>query len=663
LFSLQIGNGTNKSGDWNAINWKNARVTTAVSLNGTQLATLEMPLTAVPYALYADSVDLNVIAHFLETYQIPTEAEQNVQSDWAETDATSDTYIQHKPNISDSIDTKLENYTTTAEIQATYATKEKVKADSSVVFDTLHTYYATKAKVKADSNVVFDTLHTYYATKAKVKADSNVVFDTLHTYYATKAKVKADSNVVFDTLHTYYATKANVSDGLNGIRSDITNAKYVSNKSCDSLDFCGLIAVVNNLATDMRGFQHDVNNLKDSINDLNAKIDALENTIRILAGYQKVLDLSTVTSDTTIYNGQTVTGTLNGRHKISILHGAIVTLNGVNIGDGDSGTENSAAGAGLTCLGDATIILKDGTTNIVRGLNQNYPGVFVPVGSTLTIQGETQGNGKLIASSNGYGAGIGGGHSISCGNIIIKSGTIEATGGENAAGIGGGKGTEQSHPDTCGNITIIGGTVTAIGGENAAGIGSGQGPAFCGKITISGGEVKATGGDFAAGIGSGYGATCGIITISGGTVTATGGTGTISASSSAYAGGAGIGSGVGADNGGSCTDITISGGDVTATGGTGAAGIGGGSGSAAAYPSSCGKITIQNTVNHVKATKGTNATNSIGAGIYCSCKTVTIGGTVYWDETTSGSGTYEYKNGGNTYLTPDTLIYPPQPQP
>lgn len=100
LFSLQIGNGTNKIGDWNAINWKNARVTTAVSLNGTELATLEMPLTAVPYAFYADSVDQNVIAHYLETHHIPSDAEQNVQSDWAETDATSDTYIQHKPNIS-----------------------------------------------------------------------------------------------------------------------------------------------------------------------------------------------------------------------------------------------------------------------------------------------------------------------------------------------------------------------------------------------------------------------------------------------------------------------------------------------------------------------------------------------------------------------------------
>lgn len=54
LFSLQIGNGTNKIGNWNAIDWKNAKVKTAVSLGGTQLATLEMPLTAVPYALYAD---------------------------------------------------------------------------------------------------------------------------------------------------------------------------------------------------------------------------------------------------------------------------------------------------------------------------------------------------------------------------------------------------------------------------------------------------------------------------------------------------------------------------------------------------------------------------------------------------------------------------------
>ena len=56
LFSLQIGGGTATGVSWDeaVINWKDAKVITAVSLGGTQLATLEMPLTAVPYALYAD---------------------------------------------------------------------------------------------------------------------------------------------------------------------------------------------------------------------------------------------------------------------------------------------------------------------------------------------------------------------------------------------------------------------------------------------------------------------------------------------------------------------------------------------------------------------------------------------------------------------------------
>ena len=81
--------------------------------------------------------------------------------------------------------------------------------------------------------------------------------------------------------------------------------------------------------------------------------------------------------------------------------------------------------AGITCVGDATIILKDGTTNTVKGFNSDYSGIFVPKDKTLTIKGETEGTGKLIASSNGDGAGIGGGDGISstnknCGNIATQ---------------------------------------------------------------------------------------------------------------------------------------------------------------------------------------------------------------------------------------------------
>ncbi len=50
LIALQIGNGN----DWASIDWKTARIETTVKLDGTELATLNMPLTAVPYALYAD---------------------------------------------------------------------------------------------------------------------------------------------------------------------------------------------------------------------------------------------------------------------------------------------------------------------------------------------------------------------------------------------------------------------------------------------------------------------------------------------------------------------------------------------------------------------------------------------------------------------------------
>ena len=244
----------------------------------------------------------------------------------------------------------------------------------------------------------------------------------------------------------------------------------------------------------------------------------------------KTIDLSTVTVATTAENGDVLTGTLGERVKISIAADATVTLDGVTIsGANDSGSP----WAGLTCEGNAIIILKDGTENTVKGFYCNYPGIQAAhntTGSgeeyTLTIRG----TGKLTAKSGGdnnnnsYGAGIGGGIGIDCGNIVIEGGEITAIGGYNATGIGTGS-SNNNYPSTCcGNITITGGTVTATGGTNAAGIGSSTGynkttPNICGNIRIEGGTVTATGGTNAAGIGSGSGfnnydsSTCGGIII------------------------------------------------------------------------------------------------------------------------------------------------------
>ena len=184
----------------------------------------------------------------------------------------------------------------------------------------------------------------------------------------------------------------------------------------------------------------------------------------------------------TATDGMTITGKLaDGVNvKVTIAAGATVTLSDATINGTSDDIDAAYKHAGITCLGKATIVLVG--TNTVKGFYENYPGIYVPEGSTLTISGD----GSLDAKSNGWGCGIGGGAGISCGDITIEGGSITATGGENAAGIGGGDGA------TCGDIRITGGTIEAKGGKNAAGIGSGfSSKDSCGDILITGGTVVA----------------------------------------------------------------------------------------------------------------------------------------------------------------------------
>jgi hypothetical protein len=222
-----------------------------------------------------------------------------------------------------------------------------------------------------------------------------------------------------------------------------------------------------------------------------------------------IVYLNYLTANYTATNGQTLTGTLGENVKISIANNATVTLDGITI----NGVNNSSySWAGLNCEGNATIILKDGTTNTVSGFYEYYPGIHVPNGKTLTIQG----TGTLNASGS-YGAGIGGGYTVNCGNIEIQSGTINASCGGNAAAIGGGRDA------SCGNITISGGHITAASGWGA-GIGSGYAyskTTSCGNISITGGTIIATGGSYCAGIGSGCNSNCGAITITSGVTSVT----------------------------------------------------------------------------------------------------------------------------------------------
>ena len=281
-----------------------------------------------------------------------------------------------------------------------------------------------------------------------------------------------------------------VTNIYNKMRSDsLALGTLIKNTDCDSLNFCDLMGKVNNLVATVGGLNSTISEMQYIIDDLNNALAGMRQTINSLQTQNEdltqrvneleelvhVIDLSTINSDVTIPDGYKVTGTLSGDYIVTIADGANVKFDGVNITGNGNGDH-----AGITCAGDATIVLAHGTINFVKGFNENYPGIYVPVGKTLTIEG----SGSLDASSNGKAAGIGGGYDIDCGNIRIVEGTVTATGGAGAAGIGGGEN------GSCGTITITDGVdiVTASKGADAPNsVGAGKN-GTCGKVTI--GDVE-----------------------------------------------------------------------------------------------------------------------------------------------------------------------------
>ena len=216
------------------------------------------------------------------------------------------------------------------------------------------------------------------------------------------------------------------------------------------------------------------------------------------AGFN-IVDLSTLTEDYTFKDGDVLTGTLDGTKtviKLSVAPDAKVILSGAQILGEDQGICVNKW-AGLTCLGNATIIL-DGE-NTVRSFDRSFPCIQAgPDGSKLIITGD----GKLTTEGTSS-AGIGVSNYIACGDIEIQGGDLTLK--DSDVGIG------SENSGFCGNITISGGTITAQG--DYVGIGCYEYESSCGDIIITGGTITAQGGE--VGIGSfGYKGSCGDISIS-----------------------------------------------------------------------------------------------------------------------------------------------------
>lgn len=293
-------------------------------------------------------------------------------------------------------------------------------------------------------------------------------------------------------------------------------------------------------------------------------------------------------------NDITITGTSTG-NTVTIDadkdQTANVTLDNVEINASSTGQ----AAVDVTGSGNTNIELNGDNTltggNWYAGLQHNKEtgAEGNETSGKLTIT-DTDNDGKLTATGDFGGAGIGGGNMKDAGKIEITGGSITATGGLDGAGIGGG----GSGGDA--DITISGGTINAIGGTDpwgqpgaigGAGIGGG-GSGGNATVTITGDAVieKASGGGGCAGIGGGYS---------------------------------------------SKSDVTISGNATIekATGGEQSAGIGGGGWM------STGTVTIKDNAT-IKNAQGGDGGAGIGGGVYGST-TVSIEGTPTIESTTGGN--------------------------
>lgn len=133
-------------------------------------------------------------------------------------------------------------------------------------------------------------------------------------------------------------------------------------------------------------------------------------------------------------------------HAFSLTGSSTAVLSNVHIERTD--------GCCVTCYQNnpSYITLKDETTNKLISTRDNALRVG-DAGTTLIINGESAGTGKLVAQGGAGHAAIGGGTSntgSTCGNIQILGGIIEAKGGSDAPAIGADNGC------MCGTITIHG---------------------------------------------------------------------------------------------------------------------------------------------------------------------------------------------------------------
>ena len=276
LISLQIGpNGTNAG--WNSIEWNQARIETTVKLNGTQLGTLAMPLTAVPYAMYAkyaDNVDPDALAAQMHDTANNVRNEVNTQVNNLETEIAnlSNSVDTAKANIRgeignavNSLETNINNLASSVDTAKANIRGEVGNAVSSLdtkIDNLASSVDSAKANIRGEIGNSADSLNTKISNlansvdsaKTNIRGEISNTANNLETEITNlsssvdtaKTNIRNEIAALSQDVATNYVTNTTAQQIALQIAQQLTNTLNTLNARIDSV-----INVMNNLPTRM----------------------------------------------------------------------------------------------------------------------------------------------------------------------------------------------------------------------------------------------------------------------------------------------------------------------------------------------------------------------------------------------------------------------------
>jgi len=294
LISLLIGDGQDRQGNWGDVRWNTAWVTATVrSADGqTQIAEHHLPLSAVPYALYAnyaDSMDLAVLQNYLDEHQYVTEDElpsAQANADWTESNPDTASFIKHKPDLgvyatNEHLDDTLGHYVLNTDFTDYTNVVGQNFTKMTNRMDTLLTHVCDSVSdcvhgwISDSTRMVIDSLGAYYDT-TQVKTAIHDTAETIRSLIPTVPTVVSafTNDVPYLIEHQSlegYVTKQALNDTLDDYVMKADLCGEVKNCIKDTLSH---YTTTNQLDTVIRKYGYVTNA------HLNDTLAAVYNTIR-----------------------------------------------------------------------------------------------------------------------------------------------------------------------------------------------------------------------------------------------------------------------------------------------------------------------------------------------------------------------------------------------